>query len=63
MAMKHVSKGRMSDRLAGGIGIAASVVLFWVIGEFAEVDAPDYVVTAAGGLIMYVVTKIEEAMQ
>jgi len=60
---KVVEKGRASDRVAGGIGLMLATLVAWGLGEFAQVDMPEAVVGALGGVLMYVVTKIEERTQ
>lgn len=44
----------------GGIGMAAAVVLAWVVGEVGGVEMPDMVVAALGSLIGSLVAYVRE---
>lgn len=63
MAEHNPNKGNGRDRFAGGIGLAVAVVVGWALHEYAGADMPEYVISALGGVIMYVVTKVEELSQ
>jgi len=60
---KVVEKGRTSDRVAGGIGVAVAAIVAWALGEFAGVEMPEPIIGALGAVLMYAATKIEEAQQ
>lgn len=60
---KVVEKGRASDRVAGGVGVAVAAIAAWALGEFAGVQMPEAIVGALGAVLMYAATKIEEAQQ
>lgn len=60
---KVVEKGRTSDRVAGGIGFMLAVLIGWALHEYGGTQMPDYVVSALGGALMYIITKTEEKLQ
>lgn len=60
---KVVEKGRASDRVAGGIGVAVAAIVAWALGEFAGVQMPEPIIGALGAVLMWGCTKLEESQQ
>lgn len=56
-------KGGKREVWAGGVGLAIAVVVAWSVTEFGGVEVPQEVTAAFGGVVMWVLHKIDEVTQ
>lgn len=56
-------KGGKREMAAGGVGLAIAVVVAWAVTEFAGIDVPTEVTAAFGGVVMWVIHKVDEVTQ
>lgn len=61
--MKTKQKNTGREVAAGGIGIAIAAILGWALHQFAGIEMPPSITAAVGGVIMWVLQKVEEVSQ
>lgn len=61
--MSSKIKGGAREAWAGGVGLAIAIVVTWAVTQFGGIEVPQEVTAAFGGIVVWVLHKVDEVTQ